>query len=150
MGEVSSHAVANAFLKIAAAKGKTLTNMQLQKLVFLAQGYCLAVLDRPIYFHDTHAWQWGPVVPKLYKSLQQYGSGNVTDSLLADDVVVEDSDEFGIIEGVWDSYGGYTGGQLSTLTHKPGSPWEKQWNTKQFGVIPLDEIKKYYADLTKT
>lgn len=148
--EVSSHAVANAFLKLAKAKGKPLTNMQLQKLVFLAQGYALALLDRPIYYNNTHAWQWGPVVPKLYKSLQRYGAGIVTEELQSEDVLAEDSDEYGIVEGVWDGYGSYTGGQLSTLTHKPGSPWETQWSAKQFGVISTDDIKAYYKGLVQS
>ncbi len=150
MPAISSHAVANAFLALAKRNSKPLTNMQVQKLVFLAQGYSLGVLDREIYYHNTHAWQWGPVIPNLYKSLQHYGSGNVTEPLPTDDELIEGSDEFGIVEGVWGAYGEYTGAQLSTLTHKPGSPWSKQWNLKEFGIIPLDEIKSYYVNLLRS
>ena len=38
---VSPHAIANAFLELARAWGRNVSNMQLLKLVFLAQGYSL-------------------------------------------------------------------------------------------------------------
>jgi uncharacterized phage-associated protein len=142
---VSAHAVANAFIGLAKLEGAPLTNMQLQKLVFLAQGYSLALLDREIYYNNTHAWQWGPVVPRLYKALQRYGSGQVTDYIPADDDLDRDSEEYEIVKAVWKAYKRYSGGQLSELTHRPGTPWSKTWASTQFGVIPPEEIKKHYA-----
>jgi uncharacterized phage-associated protein len=123
--------------------------MQLQKLVFLAQGYTLALLDRPAYYHNTHAWQWGPVVPKLYKKLQQYGSGEVTTPLdiPADDTGHLDSEVARILKGVWSAYNKFSGSQLSEITHRPGTPWSKTWATSKFGVIPNEEIKNYYSKL---
>ena len=146
----SPNAIANAFLRLARANnGKSLTNMQVQKLVFLAQGYSLALLGRCIYENNTLAWQWGPVVPKLYKALQKYGSGFVTEDLPAEDEVVEGTDDYEITAGVWDAYGAYSGSQLSALTHKEGSPWAEQWDLKRFDPIPIDDIKSYYGKLVK-
>jgi uncharacterized phage-associated protein len=120
--------------------------MQLQKLVFLGQGYCLAILDRKLYRNNTHAWQWGPVVPKLYKDLQKYGSGIVTESIAAIDALT-DEDELKVVNGVWKAYGNHTGAQLSALTHKPGSPWSKTWAANKFGIIDPEDIKAYYRQL---
>lgn len=145
----SPNAVANAFLQLARENGKSLTNMQVQKLVFLAQGYSLAVLGRCMYENNIHAWQFGPVVPRLYKDLQVYGSGNVEADLKSDDIIDPQSEEFEVLAGVWDAYGSSSGGQLSALTHKAGSPWEKQWNRKRFDPIPVEEIKAYYEELVK-
>ena len=121
--------------------------MQLQKHVFLGQGYCLALLDSALYHQNTHAWQWGPVVPKLYKELQKYGSGQVTEELAAEDELDPASDEYQVLSGVWNGYRGYSGAQLSALTHREGSPWFKTWNETKFGVIPLEDIKTYYSGL---
>jgi uncharacterized phage-associated protein len=143
---VTAHAVANAFIDLAKRESTSLTNMQLQKLVFLGQGYCLALLDRVLYRNNTHAWQWGPVVPKLYKALQKYGSGVVPEAIPAIDKLVQ-TDELNIVHGVWKAYGHYTGSQLSALTHKPDSPWAKTWETEKFGVIDPNEIKAYYRRL---
>ncbi len=144
---VSPNAVANAFLRIASEHGKKLTNMQVQKLVFMAQGYSLALLDRCIFEKNIHAWQWGPVVPSLYKALQPYGSGQVTQELKAADSVLRDSEESGVLKGVWDAYGHYSGSQLSEITHRPGSPWKKTWDRQPFGVIDVEDIKSYYKKL---
>lgn len=123
--------------------------MQLQKLVFLAQGYCLAILGHPLHFHNTHAWQWGPVIPKLYKALQQYGSGFVTDSIPTEDEVDPKSQEYEVIKGVWTAYGHCTGAQLSALTHHADTPWSRTWEKKQFGVIDNDLIADYYKKLVE-
>lgn len=144
---VTSYAIANEFLRLAREHGKQLTNMQLQKLVFLAHGYCLAVLGRPLHFHHTHAWQWGPVIPKLYKALQRYGSEFVTEPLQTDDAVDPDSEEAEIIKGVLDAYGHYTGGQLLALTHRPNTPWSQTWAREKFAVIDDDLIAGYYRSL---
>ena len=143
----TAQAVANAIIRMAKAEGRTLTNMQVQKHVFLAHGYCLAILDRPLYSQDTHAWQWGPVVPKLYKALQKYGSGNVTDEIQAEDVLDEDTPEYKILKGVWAVYKSYSGMRLSELTHRENTPWSRTWNEKHFDIIPLNVIRDYYTEL---
>lgn len=144
----SACAVANEFLRIARLEQKTLTNMQVQKLVFLANGYCLALTGSPLYYHNTHAWQWGPVIPQLYKALQKYGNNAVTDDLSAPDAIApEDTEAFGIIRGVWRGYGNRSGFELSSLTHQQGSPWWQTWEKDQFGIIPAETIAAYYKKL---
>ena len=123
--------------------------MQLQKLVFISQGYTLAVLGRPLYFHNTHAWQWGPVVPKLYKSLQKYGREFVTNRLDAVDSLSGENDEKEVIEAVWEGYGHLTGGQLSTLTHRPHTPWSVTWGKDKFGIIPETLIAEHYMKIVE-
>lgn len=145
----SSQVVANAFLDIARNQGKRLTNMQLQKLVFLANGYTLALLNRPLHSHDTHAWQWGPVIPRLYRSLQIYGSDFVTKHVRIppDGAQPVEPEEQEIIQAVWDAYGDHTGVELSAITHKPGTPWSETWKRKEFSIIPPEFIAAYYKKL---
>jgi uncharacterized phage-associated protein len=123
--------------------------MEVQKHVFLAQGYCLALmdLDRPLYYNHTHAWQWGPLVPKLYKALQKYGRGNVTEEIASDDSLSTDTQEFKILKAVWRAYSKYSPFQLSELTHRPGTPWSQTWENDKFGVIPLEDIQAYFRTL---
>jgi uncharacterized phage-associated protein len=71
--------VANEFLRLARDRGHELTNMQLQKLVYIAHGYTLAILHEPLVRQDIEAWRYGPVIKDLYQVLRQYGSGFVTD-----------------------------------------------------------------------
>src|SRR5687768_4006741 len=71
--------VANEFLRQAKERGTKLTNMELQKLVYIAHGYSLAILDRPLIKQYVEAWRYGPVIPDLYHALRQYRSGDVTE-----------------------------------------------------------------------
>ena len=144
---VSSLAVANAFLKIAEEEGKELTNMQLQKLVYIAHGYALALLDRPLYWDTTRAWQWGPVIPNLYDPLRKYGRRIVTEPLETDDKLDDDGEEMNIIKGVWKEYGYLSGGKLSAITHRDNTPWSQTWEKEKFGCIPNDVIGCYYRAL---
>jgi uncharacterized phage-associated protein len=143
---VSSYAIANKFIELAQKEGKLLTNMQLQKLVIIAHGYTLALLDRPLYDEKTYAWQWGPVVKKLYKSLQKYGRDFVTKQISTDDKLSDDSEEMEIVSAVWRTYGHFTGSQLSALTHKPNTPWSIIWKHEPFGVIPDPLISEHYKN----
>ena len=140
-----AESVANAFVDLARRDGKFLTNMQLQKLVYIAHGYCLAKLDKPLFHNNIHAFEWGPVIPNLYKTLRHYGAGEVKDYISTDaPPVAEDSAEMEIIREVWQDYGEFSGFELSDLTHRKGTPWSETWRTNQFGVISDELITEYY------
>ena len=144
----SAKFVANEFLSLANAEARQLTNMQLQKLVFLAHGYALGLTGLSMYHNNTHAWQWGPVIPRLYKALQKFGSGRVTGPIAVDDPSESlDETQTVVLKGVLEVYKKFSGAQLSDITHRPGSPWSKTWETDKFGVIPIDDIRDYYKKL---
>src|SRR4051794_38624318 len=117
--------VANEFLRVAWQNGHSLTNMQLQKLVYIAHGYSLALVDLPLVKQPVQAWRYGPVIKTLYDSLRQYGAGTVTDmvNILPSQQV---SETFrALIDVVGDAYGRFSGPQLSTMTHRAGTPWRE-------------------------
>ena len=141
----SAESVANAFLDLARRDRKSLTNMQLQKLVYIAHGYCLAKLGKPLFHNNIHAFEWGPVIPNLYKTLRQYGAGEVKAYIPTDQPPIrEDSAEMEIINEVWQDYKEFSGLELSALTHRKGSPWSETWRTNQFGVISDELIAEHY------
>ena len=70
--------VANEFISYADHLRQPLTNMQLQKLVYIAHGFYLAWRDEPLVSEEVKAWQWGPVIIPLYEALKQYGAGVVS------------------------------------------------------------------------
>lgn len=146
----SSFAVANEFLRLAKRDKRSLTNMQLQKLVYIANGYHLAIENgEPLYYHDTKAWRFGPVIVQLYKKLKKYGSDVVSDLVEADDKIDDNSEQSGLIEAVWENYGDKSGPHLSNITHKPGTPWDIVWNELglEWKDIPPALIQKHYEGL---
>jgi len=138
--------VANAFLELADSDSAKLTNMQLQKLVYFAQGFSLALEERPLTYHNIHAWQWGPVLPKVYKEFEEFkGSPIDRKAVTVSPPVPPDSNEASIIKAVWNGYGAMTGGQLSAITHKPGSPWTLTWGAKPYSVISSERMMNYFT-----
>ena len=153
----SARAIANRFLEIAQEEGKQLTNMQLQKLVYFAHGWHLALTGEPLLTDAVKAWNFGPVIPPLYNSLKVYGTGLVTEQIKRKNqvegeppVVVKEplSDyEERLLRRVWQVYGHMTGSEMSYLTHQPGTPWEASWNKEKFSVIPESLIKEHFLSL---
>jgi uncharacterized phage-associated protein len=47
------------------------------KLVYYAQGFALALLDRPLFPQHIEAWIYGPVVPALYREYKSYEADTI-------------------------------------------------------------------------
>jgi uncharacterized phage-associated protein len=136
--------IANKFIDL--AKNEPLTNMQLQKMVYIAHGFSLALRDTKLYYEYTRAWNFGPVVPELYEKLREHDSNQVKNKISSSPEEEIDKDSSEIIEEVYKNYKQYSGPQLSGLTHQKNTPWSKTWESNKYGVIPADDIYKFYKD----
>lgn len=140
--------VANAFLKLAENEGVSLTNMQLQKLVYISFGFYVAVFNERMFDDEIQAWNFGPVIPNLYHALKKFGAGEVTSLIDIEGNIEDNSPEMKIIETVWGSYKNFDTIQLSNLTHQDGTPWSAVWEqSKREAKIPLDLIRSHYQRL---
>ena len=75
----SARTVANYLIEAKSKEGGTPpTPMQLLKLVYIAHGWNLAINDRPLINDRVEAWRYGPVIPKIYQDLKQWGNTPVT------------------------------------------------------------------------
>lgn len=160
-----STAIANEFLNLANAESQPLTQMQLQKLVYIAHGWCLELIDRPLTEDKIEAWQYGPVYEDLWEALRRYGRDPVNEPIKvgdygwnflgpdADKVAIAelDNDERALIEKVFESYGKYQAFKLSALTHKPGTPWSEVYGDGRGHRQPIDNqlIRQHFATLRR-
>lgn len=146
---VSAIALANKFIDLAKRDGVPLTNIQLQKLVYIAHGWALALLDGGGLIYDpVEVWQWGPVIPSLYHSLSKFGAGEVDAPIPMFGEQKLSATEKALLNSVWRSYGKMSGFKLSTITHQENTPWSRAM--KDFGIqsiIPERYITDYYRQL---
>ncbi|MNE19310.1 hypothetical protein D3C87_988840 [compost metagenome] len=140
--------VADEILKIAKRAGKSLTPLQLMKLTYIAHGWSLGLYNKDLFNARIEAWKYGPVIPDLYRATKQYGRGNIPTDLI--DVTSSSVDENTrkFLEWVFAGYGNLDGIQLSSLTHKSGTPWDQVYRD---GVMKIeigdDLIKDHYRKL---
>lgn len=147
MPYVDSRAVANWFIRRAKQDRRALSNMQLQKLVYFAHGWTMALHRHPLIKDEVQAWEFGPVIPPLYRALARFGADPVTESL---EIHAEDFQAFEeeVLEQVYQGYGSYPASTLSALTHQRGSPWEKTFEPGARGKpISNDMIADYFSEL---
>lgn len=143
-----SRTVANRFLELARDEKDDLTPMQLLKLVYIAHGWMLGLYKRSLIKDEVQAWQYGPVIPELYRSIRQFGSQPVLGRLATSDIEELDQLEDDIVQQVYQIYGKRSGIELSRLTHKPDTPWAQTYRSGHFGsVIPTDLIQQHYEAL---
>ncbi len=57
--------VADELLRLAKRSGISLSPMKLMKLVYIAQGWHLAIKDAVLFGNRIEAWKYGPVIPDL-------------------------------------------------------------------------------------
>lgn len=134
-------AIANQILRLRREEGKPLTVMQLVKLVYIADGWSMELLGKPLSKENAQAWKFGPVYPTLYSALKHFGSSSVTDEARSKESGLPyvgnfAEKEIDLIREVVKGYGQLTAWQLSNLTHQPGTPWS---DTSERG--------SYYADI---
>jgi uncharacterized phage-associated protein len=154
-----SRAVANYFLALGKRDGQCIEPMKIQKLVYFAHGWNLAIFSEPLIEDKIEAWRWGPVIPALYHSFKEFGSGPITRAAVDwnwDHFVEPSIDRkeegakrsISLIERIWLEYGRFTGIKLSNMTHEPGTPWDQTW-FKEPGRkgVDIDDatIKDYFT-----
>lgn len=138
--------IAFTLLKLAREAGKALTNLQLQKLVYVCHGMSLSKFGRPLIIEDVHAWKYGPVIPSVYFRFKHAGQEPVTDELEPTDL---DEKSFSLIAAVMEKFGDLTGWQLVHLTHRDGSPWHTATQQKRC-TIDDAAIKQHYDAMLET
>lgn len=123
------------------------TPMQLMKLTYLAHAWMLGLAGRPLLNEPVEAWQYGPVLPSLYQATKSYGSQPIDDVPAYAYPEEFTEDEKSIMTQVADLYGKFTGIQLSSMTHQPGTPWDQTWKkTGKSSPISNDLIEEFYRE----
>lgn len=161
-----SVAIANEFLRRAGKSG--LTQMQLQKLVYFAHGWNLALSGEPLTSDSPEAWNYGPVYSDLYDHTKYFGRAQIDRPITPDDDEAVrffmdtksnakpyradlSHREKEIVDRVWSRYGSQSGARLSALTHQAGTPWEQTYKSG-FGKsdnIPNNLIKAHYDEIAR-
>lgn len=117
-----------------------ISNLKLQKLLYYAQGICLAMTGQVLFYDDIVAWKHGPVVVSVYDKYCSYGRQGIpyTDDMKPQEAYTEAEED--ILEKVFEYFGQFSAWKLRNMTHEE-APWQ---NTVKNHVISTALIKDYF------
>lgn len=151
--------VANTFLLQAKEdEVRDVDPLKIQKLVYNMHGWYLASTGYPAVGERFEAWPKGPVLSSLYQKFKKYSWHRITE--YAEDVdpltgetkslIVARSDEkfYAIFWAVWARYKGFSGEDLSALTHADGTPWSRA-RSEGRQYIPDEDIRDHFRELAR-
>ena len=73
-----SSALANFFIEKSKKENIEISNLKLQKLMFIGYGWVLALIDKDLTDGEGfQAWQHGPVLPSVYHEMKRFGNNNI-------------------------------------------------------------------------
>lgn len=128
---------------------------KMQKLLYIVYGSYLAVYNQRLTNEHPQAWPFGPVFPTtrnrlLHKELLDITVDDINKEILT--AMVKDGDFNRIVDLALNGFGKWNAGQLTTWSHKEGSPWERTtelWHFKWGNQIPDEYIQEYFNSIIK-
>lgn len=156
----NTKAVANYLLELAQMRKLELSPMKLQKLIYFAHGWHLALSNgSPLIAEPIEAWQYGPVVESIYHEFKNFGDTPIQRFAEELDMrefkkitpILSDADKRNLsvfLNSILDIYGPLSAIQLSNMTHESDTPWAETW-AQMGGMrtnqdIDDDKIKSYF------
>jgi uncharacterized phage-associated protein len=126
MTQSSTLAIANFFIRKSIKVKRPISQIKLQKLIYFAHGFYLAVKEKPLVNEKIEAWQYGPVVPLIYHRFKAWGNKPINQVLVqkSDNLYIsEEVIEF--LDLVWHKFSYYSAGELVDLSHEKDGPWHR-------------------------
>lgn len=130
MAVTTANQVADFFLIYSRAHGDLITNLKLQKLVYYAQAWYLALYRIPLFDDPIEAWIHGPVIYSVYSRFKDCGwepiSSKPSKIKMLKDTVKH-------LKEIYEVFSPYTAFELERMTHNE-DPWKNARNG-----LPIDK-----------
>ena len=120
-------------------------NLQLQKILYYIQECFLKEKHRKAFPEPIEAWQYGPVVPKVYDKYCIYGGKTIVWIPEAPDVGLKDEKDKALIDGIVEEKRNIDPWDTVQLTKKELGAWAEVYDNGNgaYKEIPIETIKKY-------
>ena len=133
---------------LAQRNGDIITNLKLQKLLYYAQAWYLVNNNNSKLFEDDiEAWQYGPVVPKVYNEFKSFGRKPIIlDCDLERDFPDLSEDDKHYLNEFCEAFFRFSATELVAMTHQE-KPWIEAINNGVHSIINTDTMYKFYTDM---
>ena len=135
--------ILSAAKRLGERSGWTLTNLQMQKMSYIAHMFHLGETNEPLVDGTFQAWDLGPVHPVLYHAVKRYGADPVQPDALAHvNSVSDDHPGAKQLDAAVDQL---PRNKLVAITHWKGGAWAKNYEPfSRNALIPNEDILAEY------
>ena len=129
-------ALANYILDRCDASGRNVTNLALQKLMYFCHAWMLVRYKVPLVRHSFEAWEFGPVLPYVYRDFKEHGNDKITTRAQSlnlsngeREIAKLDlaADKSKSLDSLISFYAQLSAFDLVRMSHVPGGPWDQVW-----------------------
>ncbi|MDK2818959.1 MAG: DUF4065 domain-containing protein [Spirochaetota bacterium] len=119
--------------------GHDVTKTKILKQLFFAQSFSLYYFNYELFFEETEAWQYGPVVSTVYTNWESPSS-------LLNHTSIRNTDIFAktIIEIIFEVTKSFKATELTDISHDIGSAWDHNYIEHDRKIISKTDIKEYF------
>lgn len=117
--DVRPFLIADYLLHESGQRGENLTNLKLQKLLYYADAWNLALRDQELFSEEFKAWVHGPVLLSQYHRFKDYKWKPITEAIKRPDL---DANLSNHLDEIIDVFGCETAVSLELMTHRE-LPW---------------------------
>ena len=146
---MKANEIAAYFVKLSNAKEENdLTNLKLQKILYLSQGIFLGKTagKNELFNDEIEAWKLGPVIRDVYSTYAECGSSPITEldipAEYSDDKLSDEIKAF--LNKIWNDFGKYSASHLVCLTHNQ-TPWIKSYKEDRKLTIPKANLVSFFS-----
>lgn len=138
--------IAQALLDTAAARGSSLTQPQLHKLLFLAEGHHLAHRGEPLMTRSAQADRFGPVYRSVFRRLAAWGMDPLTGAVCWRGRS-PDGATLAFLDAVLAAYLPMTHEQLGRIVRAPDGPWDLARRSGAGTLLSHARMRPYFLSL---
>lgn len=121
------------------------SNLKLQKLMYLAHMTYLGRTGEPLFNGFFEAWDFGPVEPSIYRKVRHCGSQPIPDIFTEALDFPDGSPRALAIDEICAELINFPPRDLVAITHWEGGAWAKHYEPGRFGIaIPDSDIIAEY------
>jgi uncharacterized phage-associated protein len=114
------------------------TNLELQKMLYLAQMAFMGEHDGARLMDETfEAWDYGPVSPIVYRAVRSFGSSPIRNVFFGVPLL-DEGERQGALDRFYDQLSKFSSSRLVSITHWDRGAWAKNYIPGVRG-IPIED-----------
>lgn len=126
-----------------ASQRRSVSNLRLQKLLYFIQAQFLVSNGRPCFHDDIEAWDFGPVVPRVYHEYKVFGSSSIPLPIRTGNYGILPDDR-ALINRMLDKCAQYSTTTLVSMTHNQ-KPWRDAYRRRFDNTITNQDMLAFFG-----